>query len=163
MDRINIPDEYFHPAYHSTHKKTEKKKKALKTGFFSVLDHTSQQVDNQNIELEPEINSTEELGELLDYVHQVGEDLKTNTNVSNIMKYKTVVKRFIKIIVNKSLIIEEHSSGINILKRKRFTIIQVINKKLERLAAGVLHEQREQLEILRKVDEINGLLVDLLQ
>ena len=74
-----------------------------------------------------------------------------------------VVKRFMKIIVKKSLVTEEHSSGVNILKRKRFTLVQIIDTKLERLAAGVLTEQKEQLEILRKVDEINGLLVDLLQ
>jgi uncharacterized protein len=163
MDRINIPDEYFHPAYNRTNKKTEKKKKAIKTGFSSILNITNHQEVEQDIELESNLNSTEELGELLDYVHQVGEDLKNNINVLNIKKYKTVVKRFIEIIINKSLTIEEHSSGINILKRKRFTLVQVINTKLERLAAGVLSEQKEQLEILRKVDEINGLLVDLLQ
>ena len=52
------------------------------------------------------------------------------------------------------------TSGANIAKRKRFTLVKVIDEKLEALAS-VLAAQKEQLAILAQIDEINGLLVDL--
>jgi uncharacterized protein YaaR (DUF327 family) len=41
-------------------------------------------------------------------------------------------------------------------------LIQVVDQKLEQLAAGILTGQASQLELLARVDEIAGLLVDLL-
>ena len=40
-------------------------------------------------------------------------------------------------------------------------MIRVIDGKLESLAAHVLKGQAEQLDVLRRINEINGLLVDL--
>jgi len=42
-------------------------------------------------------------------------------------------------------------------------LIQVVDHKLEQLAAGILAGQRSRLEILARVEEINGLLVDLIR
>jgi len=56
---------------------------------------------------------------------------------------------------------EETTSGANIMKRKRFTLVKVIDEKLEALAASVLAAQKEQIAILAQIDEINGLLVNL--
>jgi uncharacterized protein YaaR (DUF327 family) len=39
----------------------------------------------------------------------------------------------------------------------------VVDQKLERLAAGIMAGQVTQLEILAKVDEITGILVNLLR
>jgi len=63
--------------------------------------------------------------------------------------------------MQRMLKVEQKESGINILKRKRFTSIRVIDQRLERLVADILQDQAEQLEILNRIDEINGLLVNL--
>ena len=44
---------------------------------------------------------------------------------------------------------------------KKSYLLHVIDEKLERLGAYVLQNQKDKLEILRKVDELHGLLVDL--
>jgi uncharacterized protein YaaR (DUF327 family) len=46
-------------------------------------------------------------------------------------------------------------------KQKRYTMIRVVNEKLEKLAAGIMQNQYSQMEILRRVEEINGLIVDI--
>jgi uncharacterized protein YaaR (DUF327 family) len=43
-----------------------------------------------------------------------------------------------------------------------YHVIRVIDEKLDRLAAEVLTNQRDKLSLLAKIDEINGMLVDLL-
>ena len=71
------------------------------------------------------------------------------------------MKAFIEYAVAHSIAVEETTSGTNILKRKRFTLVKVIDEKLEALAASVLAAQKEQIAILAQIDEINGLLVNL--
>jgi uncharacterized protein YaaR (DUF327 family) len=39
----------------------------------------------------------------------------------------------------------------------------VVDRKLEEMAARLLSDQLSQLELLARLEEINGLLVDLLQ
>ncbi len=107
--------------------------------------------------------SQAELEALLDDVHELGEDLKRDPNPQAVVAYKLAVRNFVHYVVERTYRLEEKTSGTNILKRKKFVVLNVIDRKLERLAAEILNSQRNQLEILRKVDEIYGILVDLLQ
>jgi uncharacterized protein YaaR (DUF327 family) len=47
--------------------------------------------------------------------------------------------------------------------RKGYTKIQIIDRKLEDLAAMLLTNQGRQLELVSRLEEIRGLLIDLLQ
>jgi uncharacterized protein YaaR (DUF327 family) len=71
------------------------------------------------------------------------------------------VKAFVKYVLRNAVAVEETTSGVNIMKRKRFTLVKVIDEKLEALAASILAAQKEQMSILAQIDQINGLLVDL--
>ncbi len=99
---------------------------------------------------------------LLDQVHAIGEKIKENPTLALIQDYKKAVRGFLSYVVKHALALERTESGANVLKRKRFTLISIIDQRLERFAAEILAGQREQLEILRRIDEINGLLIDLL-
>ena len=57
--------------------------------------------------------------------------------------------------------LEEKTSGHSILRRKRFTTIKIIDKKLESLVAEVLRGQTVQIRILERVNEIYGLIIDI--
>ena len=101
------------------------------------------------------------LEELLDGVHEAGDALKENPSVDLVQAYKKAVRDFIHFVVERSFAVEQKTSGRNILKRNAYFRISVIDKSLETLAAEILRNQRDNLEILRRVDEINGMLVDL--
>jgi uncharacterized protein YaaR (DUF327 family) len=49
------------------------------------------------------------------------------------------------------------------MNRSGYTKIQVIDKKLEEMAMRLLSNQVSQLEIVNRLEEIKGLLVDLMQ
>ena len=74
--------------------------------------------------------------------------------------YRDAVKRFLKYALDRMIEVKEQISGVNVLKRKRFTVIKVIDQKLESLVWAVLQGQEAQMDILDRVDEINGLVVD---
>lgn len=103
----------------------------------------------------------ESLEKMLDDIHAIGEKVRENSSYETVSQYRTAVRAFIKHVVSQALTVEERHSSPNILRQKKFTIIKVIDRKLERLATGVLSNQQEALEILGRIDEINGLLIDL--
>ncbi len=102
------------------------------------------------------------LERMLDDVHSAGDVLKEKPLPDNIVAYKAAVRNFVRFVVDRAYDVSERTSGGNILKRKKFTQVQVIDQKLEQLAAGILSGQKTQLALLERIEEINGLLVDLM-
>lgn len=99
--------------------------------------------------------------ELLDAVFEAGDRLKRRADAATLMAYRNAVRRFLSAVVERAVSVDEQTSGSNIMKRKRYTLVQVIDGRLEQLAAGMISSQRNQLDLLARIDEINGLLIDL--
>ena len=148
-------------------KKSKKKieeKKAEKSSFFSTFNNKKVEAGNKTDFLNDDYNNenNSNLEELFDNINDWGEKLAKANTTENIKNYKIAIKSFINYIVKNNLEIEENISGTNVLKRKRFTLVKAIDEKVEQLTLAVLKGQSEQLEILAKIDEIKGLIVDLL-
>ncbi|MDR0376752.1 MAG: DUF327 family protein [Spirochaetaceae bacterium] len=189
MAKIDFSDALFlNPASYSTVLNETKKKDALKDRvqgknpaglspkpqFFDVLEETIRETGGP---LPDEPASEEALQKLLDNVHSAGDALKTHPFPEEIMRYKQAVRGFIHYIVENGYTVERQTGIPNYLKpgfkgrrggdaakgRTSFHVIQVVDRKLEQLAAGILAGQTSQLELLARINEIAGLLVDLLQ
>lgn len=143
-------------------RKTASRKNAQRVGFGSALEAAKEETADFSTELSALPESDADLEVLLDNVNEIGEKLKESLSLAVVQDYKRAVRDFLSYVVRNTLALERHESGPNALKRKRFTLIRVIDQKLERLAAGILLDQRTQLDILRRIDEISGLLIDLL-
>jgi uncharacterized protein YaaR (DUF327 family) len=133
---------------------------------------------NETVEAPEEYTpSGEAVQELLDEVHSSGDDLKKRPFPEEIKRYKRAVRNFLHYVVENSFDVEKQIGIRNASKpgfkeprwspRARecnsYTVVQVVDKKLEQLAAGILAGQVSQLEILARVDEITGFLVNLLR
>ena len=171
MAKVDFPDgsvPFFNPAAYGNAsaeaRKTKEKGRARDgkpVAFKSFLQEASAGAELEPI---PELPVSEEtVRVLLDDVHTAGEDLKGKPFPEQIKRYKTAVRNFLHYVVQNGYTTEERTSGVNILKRKKFTLVQVVDKKLEQLAAGILAGQSSQIDILAKLDEISGLLVNLLR
>ncbi|MCL2042573.1 MAG: YaaR family protein [Treponema sp.] len=121
--------------------------------------------------------SEETLNNLMDDVRSAGDTLRKRPLQDEIIRYKQAVRNFMHYVVNNCYSLD-HETGIpkkfkygykgprNTLEADRqitYTKIQVIDKKLEDLAAMLLTSQMQQLEIASRLEEIKGLLVDLMQ
>ena len=102
------------------------------------------------------------LEELLDEVHGSGEVLIETQSLESVKRYRQAVRSFLDYVVKAMLKVEETTSGGSVARRKRFTQIRIIDEKLERLVSGVLQNQKRQLDLLEGINEIQGLLVDLM-
>lgn len=171
MAKVDFPDgatPFFNPAAYGNAaaearraKEKGRSRASQPLAFKSFLQEAS---TGSELDPIPELPVSEETVQvLLDDVHGAGEELKGRPFTEEIKRYKTAVRNFLHYVVENGYTVEERSSGINILKRKKFTLVQVIDRKLEQLAAGILAGQSTQLELLARLDEISGLLVDLLR
>ncbi len=142
--------------------KTKTKTKKSKGIFGSLLGRAVGEArgGSQASSMTGEPFSADALEQLLDFVHEAGDRLKENPTVDLVQSYKRAVRDFVHYIVEHSYALERKESRRKLDQRIYFRIA-VIDDSLEKLGAEILKNQRDKLEILRRVDEINGLLVDL--
>jgi uncharacterized protein YaaR (DUF327 family) len=166
MARVDFPDGTNPLLGPLLPRRKEEDKKVKKGGglFGSMLGRAVEEAKGEEGTAVPfagEPFSQEAVEELLDEVHSTGDLLKENPTVDVVQAYKKAVRDFIHYVVDRAYSVEQKSSGRNVLKRNIYYRVSVIDESLERLAAEILRNQRDKLEILRRVDEINGMLVDL--
>lgn len=161
MEKITASGRSYREKKSGSSRKKIDKSEVNKLSFSSLLD-----IDRSEAIVFDSIDSSESLLEdLLDDIHEYGENLKEVPTLVNVKIYKGAVSKFLKFVVKNSLEVETTAgSNFNPLKKqKKYTIIRVVDEKLERLAAGVLQNQSDKLFILEKIEEINGLIVNLLK
>ena len=160
MDRIESLDGSYLSG-RSRRKKDKSTKKLKGRSFASIVEQSAEQ-HSPFFDLESHGEHRGNLEELLDEVHQSGEMLVESPSLENIKRYRQAVSGFLKFVVDKMLTVEEQTSGGNILRRKRFTQVKIVDGKLESLVQAVLGNQGKQLDVLERINEIRGLLIDLI-
>lgn len=102
---------------------------------------------------------------LKDAVEMAGDQLKQRQDLASMENYRKKVKQFIQFVVKNSFEVEKHQRrGFNRRGRKIDPRVQVkiIDEKLNKLASEMMYLQKENLKLLAKVEEINGLIIDLI-
>ena len=158
-------------------KKLKNLRKNQKTDFSNIFNNLLGKTAD---ELGPVQNlpaSDEAVNLLMDDVRDAGDVLINRPLPEEILRYKQAVRNFINYIVKNNYSLEYDEGIQNKYKpgfqgrrntpaaerSKGYTKIQVIDKKLEDLSAMLLTNQVRQLELISRLEEIKGLLVDLLQ
>lgn len=102
------------------------------------------------------------LNVLVEDIASQGKRITKHMDVVDMKKYRELIKEFMNEIVNHS----HKFSRQNFLdKRGRhrvYGMIKLIDKNLDDLALELMKDEKDSLAILSKIDEIRGLLLDLL-
>jgi len=117
----------------------------------------------KKIELLPvEVSDSQSLEEIMSELDRQGREFQKKPVIEELVKYKTLVKRFLEFTVKKSLRVEE-KKGIKKLsnRQKIWRIVSVVDKKLSELTLAIIEKEKENLNLAAKLDEIRGLLLDL--
>lgn len=153
---------------HKRHRTTTSGEGADVGGFATKLDsinesETAEEITGSAPDLEgiPDISAPAE--RLYDAVHEAGERLLQTRTYTAAQQYRETVRRFLRKVVPEVNSVSVHESQRDILSRKRYYLLTTINRSVDRLIHGLLQAQTEQLEILRRLEEIEGMLVDLMQ
>ncbi len=103
----------------------------------------------------------QKLESLFSDIEKQGRQLAETLNIKDLKKYKDLIQKFLDYAVNKMYHLKEQAGWDRRGRRKIYTIVETVNKELENLTGMLLSEQKDQIAILAKVDEIRGLLVDI--
>jgi uncharacterized protein YaaR (DUF327 family) len=90
-------------------------------------------------------------------IDEQGKRLAKHPIRSEIEKYRALVGKFVKEALQQMNVVEKHTDR----KNRSFTLVKEIDKKLSELTELLLSGQAKPIDILGKLDEIQGLLVDL--
>jgi uncharacterized protein YaaR (DUF327 family) len=163
MEKIGFPSA---AAFQLNPEKKGKRKKDKTTkiskSFSSVLEDTEKTSIAGSLSA-GSVSEHEKLEEILDDLYEIGESLKKEQTISNLKKYRESIKHFFLYVVNNGIEAEKIAGIRNprTMEQKQYTLIRVVDSKLEKLASYILTSQKSQLNILKGVDEIYGLLVNL--
>ncbi len=179
-------------ASHETIKRNTEKKEINKTGSskklsFEKLLKGDELEETQFIAagLPPEVASMtidEAAVYLADAVGNAGNDFSDNQTQENLEKFKTAVSQFIRFVVENNFEVQIQQRK-NVRRKKNqppsrsfffsdYSVppskpkpkvtMEIINQKLDALARETLSNQANNLKILAQVNEIKGLIVDLM-
>jgi len=178
VDGAADPSFYMNPAAYSQIKDEKKSKNIRRTGGTEFSDLFESLRVKTADELGPLQNlpATEDtVNALMDDVRDAGDILKSRPLPEEIMRYKQAVRNFINYVVQNSYSLDFEEGLLNKYKpaykgrrtapgadkSKMHTKISVIDKKLDDLAAMLLSNQKYQMELVSRLEEIKGLLIDL--
>lgn len=103
----------------------------------------------------------EKLSGLMEEITQQGKKISTHMDIKDMKKYRSLVKDFMNEVVNHS----HEFSRENFLDRRGrhrvYGIIRQIDKNLDDLAEELMQDEKNQIDILNRVGEIEGLLLDI--
>lgn len=102
------------------------------------------------------------LNAILEEISGQGKKLAKHMDITDLKHYRELIREFMNEIVNRS----HKFSRENFLDRKGrhrvYTMIKLVNKDLDELASELIKEEKDHIVILNKIDEIRGLLIDIM-
>lgn len=110
-------------------------------------------VENQNAE--------ERIRELVNQVLEQGEKLGKKVDIRDLRIYKKLIAEFLDEAVGNSRKFSKNSFLDRRGRHKVYAVIKKINEELDQLTQDVLNEQKDNLKILQRVDNIKGLILDM--
>ena len=117
---------------------------------FTLISH----IEDQNLQAR--------LHFLLDEISAQGKKLGKRMDVRDMRQYRELIRVFMNEIVSRS----HKFTRENFLDRKGrhrvYTMIKLVNKELDELALELIKDEKDHMLILNKIDEIRGLLIDIL-
>ena len=103
----------------------------------------------------------EKLGNMMQEITEQGEKIAKHMDIKDMRKYRELVKGFLNEVVNRS----HKFSRENFLDRRGrhrvYVIVKLVDKNLDELAGELVKEEKNHLEIVGRIDDIRGLLLDI--
>lgn len=104
----------------------------------------------------------EKVAELMGSITEQGKKLGKKTDIRDMKRYRELIKTFLNEVVYRS----HKFSRENYLDRRGrhrvYGIVRLIDENLDKLAEELLKDEKDNIAILNRIDEIRGLLLDIL-
>jgi len=107
-------------------------------------------------------NTATELNLLLAEVDECGNNFEKKLTLESLVKYKNAVSKFLDHAVNSMFEFKKYDFLIDGGGRDMFAVVRKVNTKLEEITSEFLLKQNDRIEVLNVIDEIRGILLDVI-
>lgn len=107
-------------------------------------------------------NQEEELKKKALEIEKQGKHLANHIDVSELKAYKRLVMEFLDEVIRSSSRFSKESFLDRRGRHRVFSTIKIVNEELEQLTRDVLSSERDNLSILGRIEDIRGLILDLI-
>ena len=104
------------------------------------------------------IKSKEQLDTYIKQIKEIGQRLINTKGYTDVINYKNVIQKYLKSVVDYTYEIDKKDSFWN---NNYFKTVNVVNEKLDMITRSFLNDEKDNIDMASKIDEINGLLIDL--
>ncbi|KGG80887.1 hypothetical protein Y919_03845 [Caloranaerobacter azorensis H53214] len=134
---------------------------------FNKINEVSNRVDvnkvkfSQSLKIIEGLNKKERLDLLLKQIDNQAERLSKKIDISELIVYKKLVSQFMKEALESMVKFSKNSFLDRRGRHRIYAIIKKVDKELEKLTEDVLKKEKDNLNILRRLDDIRGLILDI--
>ena len=104
----------------------------------------------------------EELKILYDKIETQSEKLRDKLFIEDLVQYKRLVKEFLDVTVNNSHVFYKENSLDRRGRHRVYSLVKKVDGELDELTKDFLNIENNRIKILRRLDDIKGLLLDIL-
>ncbi len=98
---------------------------------------------------------------LLSHITVAGERLANSRRLRDLAKFKMLVRRFLKEAVEGGLEMDKSHTWNQFGEGRQLALVRQIDAKLVELADDLLNEEKSSVDLLARVGEIKGLLINI--
>lgn len=104
---------------------------------------------------------TDQITKLLGDISTAGDRIAKSKNLRDLAKFKMLIKRFLKETVSSGMELKQSHTWNRFGEGRRLKIVDTIDGKLVELTEDMLNEEKSSVDLLAKIGEIKGLLINL--
>ncbi|RJX36795.1 DUF327 family protein [Paenibacillus pinisoli] len=104
----------------------------------------------------------EQLNQKLQDIHRQGDRLAKNMTVRELMLYRQMVKQFLEDTIRRGVGLKEVRGFDRRGRVKRYKLLDEIDATLVTMAEDLLDSEEGRIELLNKIGEIRGILINLM-
>lgn len=101
--------------------------------------------------------TTKDIEKLLGSINETGEQLRDDATISNLMKYRDAVKKFLQAA-------SRNVFKVTVLRGRKLDlkVIRIIDEKLKFITDNFMELQKNKMNLLSEIEEIKGLVINIL-
>lgn len=104
----------------------------------------------------------DKMRKMIDRIVEQGETLSKRMDIRDLKIYKSLVKEFLEESITNTMQFSKESLLDRRGRHKIIATVKKVNEELEILTNDVLSNEKDNLKILKKLEDIRGLIMDLL-
>ncbi|GIP41381.1 hypothetical protein J31TS4_46610 [Paenibacillus sp. J31TS4] len=105
---------------------------------------------------------SDQLKRMLDQIQQQADRLSRTLTVRELRQYKLLVKQFLEETARRGIQLRDTRGWDRRGRSKRYKLLEEIDAALLELADELLEKEQSRIELLQRVGEIRGMLINLL-